>query len=80
MLALESFRSVMNEEEIYLHTYQDVEECRRACFGYIESWYNRQRIHFALGYKTPQQIEDERFSSIEKFKFCVQCIDIDSAW
>ena len=49
----------MKKEEIYLHTYKDFEECRKALFEYIESWYNRQRIHSALGYKTPQQEEDE---------------------
>ena len=56
---IESFHSVMKKEEIYLNTYQDFEECRKALFEYIESWYNRQRIHSALGYKTPQQVEDE---------------------
>ena len=56
---IESFHSVMKKEEIYLHTYQDFEECRKALFEYIESWYNRQRIHSALGYKTPQQVENE---------------------
>ena len=56
---IESFHSVMKKEEIYLHTYQDFEECRKALFEYIESWYNCQRIHSALGYKTPQQVEDE---------------------
>ena len=56
---IESFHSVMKKEEIYLHTYQDFEECRKALFEYIEFWYNRQRIHSALGYKTPQQVEDE---------------------
>lgn len=56
---IESFHTVMKKEEIYLHTYQDFEECRKALFEYIESWYNRQWIHSALGYKTPQQVEDE---------------------
>ena len=56
---IESFHSVMKKEEIYLNNYQDFEECRKALFEYIESWYNRQRIHSALGYKTPQQVEDE---------------------
>ena len=56
---IESFHAVMKKEEIYLHTYQDFEECRKALFEYIECWYNRQRIHSALGYKTPQQVEDE---------------------
>lgn len=56
---IESFHSVMKKEEIYVHDYQDFEECRKALFEYIESWYNRKRIHSALGYKTPQQMEDE---------------------
>ncbi|MCF2705652.1 IS3 family transposase, partial [Enterocloster clostridioformis] len=26
-----------------------------AIFEYIEGWYNRKRIHSAIGYMTPQQ-------------------------
>ncbi len=40
-------------------TYQDTKEARRAIFEYIEGWYNRKRIHSAIGYITPQQKEDE---------------------
>ena len=56
---MESFHSVLKKEEIYLHTYQDSKEARRAIFEYIESWYNRKRIHSSIGYLTPQQKEDE---------------------
>lgn len=55
---IESFHSVLKKEEIYLHTYQDSKEARRAIFEYIESWYNRKRIHSAIEYMTPQQKED----------------------
>ena len=55
----ESFHSVLKKEEIYLHTYQDSDEARRAVFEYIEGWYNRKRIHSSIGYLTPQQKEDE---------------------
>ena len=58
-VCIESFHSVMKKEEIYLHEYQNFEETKTAIFEYIESWYNRKRIHSALGYKTPQQVEDE---------------------
>ena len=34
---IESFHSVMKKEEIYLHTYQNFEECRKAIFKYIEA-------------------------------------------
>ena len=56
---IESFHSIMKKEEIYLNIYKDFNEANTAIFEYIESWYNRKRIHSALGYKTPQQVEDE---------------------
>lgn len=56
---IESFHSVLKKEEIYLHTYQDFREARRAIFEYIEGWYNRKRIPSAIGYMTPLQKEDE---------------------
>ena len=56
---IESFHSVLKKEEIYLHTYADSKAARRAIFEYIEGWYNRKRIHSAIGYMTPQQKEDE---------------------
>ena len=56
---IESFHSVLKKEEIYLHTYRDSCEARRAIFEYIEGWYNRKRIHSFIGYMTPQQKEDE---------------------
>ena len=56
---MESFHSVLKKEEIYLYTYQDAREVRRAIFEYIEGWYNRKRIHRAIGYLTLQQKEDE---------------------
>lgn len=56
---IESFHSVLKKEEIYLNKYQDFEEAQMAIFEYIESWYNRRRIHSAINYMTPQQKEDE---------------------
>ena len=56
---IESFHSVLKKEEIYLHTYRDFQEARKAVFEYIEGWYNRKRVHSAIGYMTPQQKEDE---------------------
>lgn len=58
---IESFHSVLKKEEIYLHTYENFKEAQKAIFEYIEAWYNRKRIHSAIGYLTPQQKEDEEF-------------------
>ena len=35
----------------------NAEEARRDLFAYIEGYYNRRRIHSALGYRTPEQAE-----------------------
>ena len=61
---IESFHSVLKKEEIYLHTYHDFKEAQRAIFEYIESWYNRKRIHSAIDYMTPQRKEDEELKKV----------------
>ncbi len=55
---IESFHSILKKEEIYGNTYQDFNQAKRAIFEYIESWYNRKRIHSAIGYLTPEQREN----------------------
>ena len=60
---IESFHSVLKKEEVYTTTYQTFEEAKTALFEYIESFYNRKRRHSALGYKTPQQVEDEALAA-----------------
>lgn len=78
---IESFHSVLKKEEIYLHTYQDASEARRAIFEYIEGWYNRKRIHSTIGYLTPQQKEEEELKKQHKFStFFVQSIDISPVY
>jgi len=39
--------------------YTDLESVRLSVFMYIEVFYNRQRLHQSLGYKTPEQFETE---------------------
>jgi len=42
-------------EEVYLHDYADPEEARRALGAYF-GFYNRERPHQALGYRTPAEV------------------------
>lgn len=56
---IESFHSVLKKEEVNLVKYFDFDTARLAIFEYIESWYNRERIHSSLGYITPQEWEDK---------------------
>nr|BAA01402.2 hypothetical transposase [Geobacillus stearothermophilus] len=55
---IESFHAILKKEEIHHVKYLDFQEAKWALFQYIEGWYNRKRIHGSIGYKTPQEIED----------------------
>ncbi len=51
---IESFHSMIEKEEINHQKYPDFNTAHKAVFEYIESWYNRKRIHSAINYMTPQ--------------------------
>jgi len=51
---IESFHSILKKEEVNHHRYFDFNVARKAIFEYIESWYNRKRIHGSINYMTPQ--------------------------
>lgn len=55
--AMESFWSTLKLELIYRREFADQDQVRQAVFDYIEVFYNRQRLHSALGYRTPAQFE-----------------------
>jgi transposase InsO family protein len=54
---IESFWSTLKAELIHRQAFHDLPQARSAIFEYIEIFYNRQRIHSALGYKTPVEYE-----------------------
>ena len=45
-------------EEVYLNVYQNGTEARNRIAAYLD-FYNRERPHQALGYRTPGQVFDE---------------------
>lgn len=55
---IELFHSILKKEEIHYHKYYDFKIASKAIFEYIESCYNRKRIHNSLNYMTPQAFED----------------------
>jgi transposase InsO family protein len=54
---MESFFHTLKVELVQQRHWATRDEARRDVFAYIESHYNRQRIHSALGYQTPEQME-----------------------
>ncbi len=51
---IESWHSLLKKELLYQHRWATRAEAQHAIFTYIEIFYNRQRLHSALGYRTPQ--------------------------
>ena len=54
---MESFFHTLKVELVHQRRWATRDEARRDLFAYIEAYYNRQRIHSALGYITPEQAE-----------------------
>lgn len=54
---MESFFHTLKTELVHHKHYTTKEEAKRDLFHYIEGYYNRHRIHSALGYLTPEQME-----------------------
>ena len=51
--------STVKNELVYRTVFPTQDHARRAVAEYIEIFYNRIRIHSALGYKTPAQAATE---------------------
>ena len=53
----ESFIKTLKREEIYANAYENLEHLRANIEIFIEQYYNRQRLHSALGYRSPEEFE-----------------------
>jgi transposase InsO family protein len=51
----ESFFGTLKNERVNRMTYSTREEARQDITRYIEFWYNRKRLHSAIGYLTPRE-------------------------
>ena len=66
----ESFLKTLKREEIYANQYSDIEHLRTNIEEFIEKYYNRQRLHSALGYCSPEEFEQQarRSDSMTQFR------------
>ena len=55
----ESFMKTLKREEIYANDYRDLEHLVEGIEAFIEGYYNRTRLHSALGYRSPEEFENE---------------------
>jgi len=49
---------------VYDYSLESIEEAKSKIFEWIEIWYNKKRLHSALGYKTPYEVEQEFYQKI----------------
>jgi len=53
----ERFMQTLKREEIYASAYRDMEHLRSNIEDFIERYYNKKRLHSALGYLSPEKFE-----------------------
>lgn len=53
----ESFMKTLKQEEIYSRQYRDRADLEQHIAEFLEQYYNRQRLHSALNYCSPEQFE-----------------------
>jgi putative transposase len=59
----ESFMKTLKREEIYANEYRDLDDLRTNIKAFIEQYYNRLRLHSALGYRPPEEFEQAASSA-----------------
>jgi transposase InsO family protein len=61
---MESFWATLKTELQLDHPFETKEEARLAIFDYIETFYNRRRLHSSIGYKSPLEFEAQLMAKI----------------
>ena len=64
----ESFMKTLKVEEVHASRYNDLEHARAAIGAFIETVYNRQRLHSALAYQSPEEFEACSPATTERLK------------
>jgi putative transposase len=59
----ETFFHTLKVELVHRSRFQSRNEARKLIFDYIETFYNRQRLHSTLGYKSPVDFEEQSMTT-----------------
>jgi transposase InsO family protein len=55
---VESFFGTLKQELVHHRSWSTLAEARAAIHEWIEVFYNRQRLHSSLGYRTPSEVDE----------------------
>lgn len=53
----ESFMKTLKHEQVHREEYRNIADARRRIGAFLETTYNRQRLHSALGYRPPAEFD-----------------------
>src|SRR5215204_3458733 len=56
---MESFFASLKKEHVHQTSFRTRAEAKAAVFEYVEIFYNRQRLHSRIGYRTPAQARED---------------------
>ena len=59
----------LKREEVYARDYRDLGHLLESVEGFIENYYNRCRLHSALGYRPPEEFENESEDRVGDARF-----------
>jgi putative transposase len=62
----ESFLKTLKREEIYANDYPDLDHLRANIGEFVERYYNRCRLHSALGYRSPEEFEQAATGAVSR--------------
>ncbi|MDF1514592.1 MAG: IS3 family transposase, partial [Anaerolineae bacterium] len=65
---MESFFGSLKVERVYRTSYATRKQAMSSVFTYIESFYNRQRLHSSLDYQSPMHFE-QLYNQSQNFHF-----------
>ena len=66
----ESFLKTLKREEIYANQYRDLDHLRVNIGEFIDRYYNQQRLHSALGYRSPEEFEQQAKQADSMTQLC----------
>lgn len=55
----ESWNRTFKVEEVYLADYETIDDAKESMKHFIEVVYNKKRLHSSIGYKPPEEFEEE---------------------
>jgi len=66
---VESFFKSLKSEWLYRNDYVNEAKLRALVFEFIETWYNRKRMHSPLGYQSPLEYEVKQLTALKTVHF-----------